>query len=746
MSKQNNNVLLIDEAKKSLIEYGVFKTHKNKVVEQMVSLLDANTPQHMAEGIAIYSMAKMINALKIGIEIKCGEIIPASVILFVLAKSGSNKTSSVRITTDALKDGFDIIENKRGMLQSEEEKDAKIPLQEIQSELGTGPGLIKAMNKFQSGFYGAPAIFVDEVASEFGSNDYLEENLAIIAKAFDVGDVPSRMMKTSEAQSQPVKGVPVTALFIGSEYQMTKDEKLIKKLDEEMRSKFSRRAFFIYPKFSENFKTISSMDNFVKNELEDINKNEKMRDELRQIAGKVAYYYTDIGRDDKISTRLSEDVKKLWITYRAYNEEKALHIVDEKLSLEQKDRHWRALKLAGIFSAFKIEEVMSIETYLEAISFTESVAGYSIDFSTITSLYNHDKLVSFCLIKKRFPAFYEIKEMMIADDTRELNEVIKLANSKMEKHEQGRIVVGNESEVISYLSQEEWIHSNEEKIKIIVPEIESIDKVFNISYAIGTPTKASNKYIVDGFKVASFDSFNKVSKLLSQNRVYTIHKLKGSRISSEKIGGTRLLIFDIDETKISIHEMHKKLSEYNHVIATTSDSSNLFKYRIIMEANIEYDISKQHWQGFMDIISGQLGIEDNDNLKKDQKYYCYADTVLLENINGKSVQVSDIQLEFPDKEEKQLKLEIKELLPPNKQSEWYKNLMSIAKKWLRENDFHTHQKYYGLGINCLVKGYSLDVTMQIVDEVMRQNEDSFRTGYNLRGYLKNRIERENEDD
>jgi hypothetical protein len=66
------------------------------------------------------------------------------------------------------------------------------------------------------------------------------------------------------------------------------------------------------------------------------------------------------------------------------------------------------------------------------------------------------------------------------------------------------------------------------------------------------------------------------------------------------------------------------LADYKHIIVRTSDKENPYKYRIILESDIEIDLNDQQYKQLLGKISDELPF-DVDLLPRAQIYFGYAD-------------------------------------------------------------------------------------------------------------------------
>ena len=64
-------------------------------------------------------------------------------------------------------------------------------------------------------------------------------------------------------------------------------------------------------------------------------------------------------------------------------------------------------------------------------------------------------------------------------------------------------------------------------------------------------------------------------------------------------GACKWVVLDVDSSDITDEEAHLLLSEINHHIVRTSNKTNAFKFRIILELDSEVDLDNTSWMWFM---------------------------------------------------------------------------------------------------------------------------------------------------
>ncbi len=709
--QESKEIPNIEICRGELMKAGAFNLHTNKVVQKLVSTLDKNTPQHMAEAISIYSLGAFINSFNCKIKLGCNDTFPMSLIFLILAKSGSNKTSSINKTTQAFSNGYEMLDAYRKMLLEEKLESSTgetvngIILNPIQIKLGTAPGLIHAMNKFQDETLGAPAIVVDEFATELKTSLYFEESVGIIAEVFDNGNLPSRAMKSHEAQSRPVKGMAVTVIFIGAEFQLINDSELLSKLESEMVTKFSRRSFFIYPDFEIVTKTSIDVKDLLRKEYAKEENVDEVLEEVRLLSSHIAKRFIDANQDVNMID-IEDDARDLYVIYKTYCNEKALLLEDGKLELEQKDRHWRAIKLAGVFAIANQHEQIMKQDLLEAISFAESLVGYMENFTEKSKELPHEKLVNICTSTNNVPSPHKIIKMGLASNEKELKELFQFANSKLNDSKSGYIVRDSDTEMMVYKKYEE-------------------SNLVGLSYKMSEGTKEERKYsLTNGYKYRE-DKFESVSKIMSNDTAYAAFEFKdGTRGKNNIIGKTNLIILDIDESDYEDIDVSGMLVDYKHIICRTSNAENPYKFRIALQSDIMIDLDSQYWGSLLTLIGKDLGLTV-DKLAKSQVYYGYANRKPLIELEGDLYPVSELIGNIEQKLNERKKFSIGDV------SDIWIRRYEVFRSWYDTpaKKLGKHLSLYACAERGMQANIDISTMIRIIKDIDDQRDSQVRNGF-----------------
>ena len=611
----------------------VFKEYKNETMSKMVEILGVEVPEHMAMTIANFTMASFIGHFHYKVKLGPDNIVPMNMVAFVLAKSGAKKTSSVSKLEKVIDPGIFIINTRREQKLTEWALRNDVPVPKINplnNALATEAGMIKRLNDFKKEGLGLPSMFVDEISTELAVNQDMVPNIKLIAQLFDEGNMKSKPLKDSENQSEEVIGMGMNALFIGSEYGILEDNTILEKFNLEFISKLSRRCFFVYPDFPKEETKAETIDDLLEEIKEKKKSSEITQVQVGNLCRKIALGLKD--RDENITT-LDEDAERLYEIYKIYCEEMSEEVVLEQTNLEQQHRHWKALKLACVYSVFNLHRTVQMEDLKQAIYVAELGAGDLEKFLVKAERNAHEKLMDHYLEGQQPLSVHDILKKKWIKKAMEIDDLIRFANSKL----------GN---IGLFKLEKDTIN-----LEMFV-ETQGVA----CSYKMCSGTKNERKYkIVDGFKYARAP-FKDMAQILSNDTAYNPFEFRDGIRGKENVMGTcDYLVLDVDNTDISDTECSNYIIDYNHIICRTSDKENPYKYRVVIPTDVAVDVTNEQWPHLMKKVADFLGIEI-DILPKAQIFYGYADREPIIELEGDDLEVSEMirELHVPVAEIKKL--------------------------------------------------------------------------------------------
>lgn len=163
-------------------------------------------------------------------------------------------------------------------------------------------------------------------------------------------------------------------------------------------------------------------------------------------------------------------------------------------------------------------------------------------------------------------------------------------------------------------------------------------KISFLEFKNGTSKIDRAKISAKGFKVYDCE-FKDLIRMLNTDGAYTAFQFLNGERRNENVLFDReidFIVLDVDKAdKMDIDTMHIHLSKMNlnHILSTTSDNHNKFKYRILLEieprkfnSNDEY---KEIYKNLEQILNIQI-----DQLPTGQIYYSYANSYILSFFGG----------------------------------------------------------------------------------------------------------------
>ena len=701
---------------KGLEDEKAFDSSGNETAKQMAELLGDTVPFPMSLAIANYTMSTFVGHFHYKIELAPDNLIPMNTIIFVLAKSGAKKTSSMLKLEKAIKQGYDVINRYRlqkEAIWAEENQCEPRGIHPLANALATEAGMVKRLNDFKKEGVGCPALYVDEISTELASNPDMIPNIKLVAQLFDVGDMKSKPLKDSKMQSDEVHGMGMSALFIGSEHGILEDATVLQRFTTEFISKLSRRSYFIYPKFIEEEEEVTTLEALLKKGKE----TKENGYELNHILNKKSLIVANSAiTNDFNNITLSEDCATLYEIYSMYCEEVSkLDDEVEAIVLEQQHRHWKALKLAGVYAVFNGHTQVEVQDLKEAIYVAELTGK---DIGTFIEKANREPYeVMLEHFKDGGPpvTVHDMVKKKWINRPSDLKNIMILANAKsgkdgmIEESAEGIVTYssfkGADGLGVSYLTTD----SVEELIKSGVGSSEAKN-------IIASKTAVGYKY--------KKTTFEKIGNLLRSDTVYAPFEFRnGVRGRDHITGGANFIVLDIDDTDISDTECSDMLADYRHIIARGSNKENPYKYRILLPLDITVEIENDKWKPFIKKVGEHLGVHP-DLLPMSQIYFGYAGRELIVNEEGEDLEASELikNIDAISPKTKQVK---SHQLPDiwDERLDYFSNAYNAkAGSGLHNNFWYATAKAHDIG-------FSLQQGIELLDDILDYNEDAPRAGF-----------------
>jgi hypothetical protein len=645
------------------------------------ALMDAipfsTVPDKMKTVFALSHMSSFASQFRRNIELWDGTEVPVNNISFVVADSGANKDSSNSKIKKCFQSGYETINKfakeaaKEAAIEAAKRAGEQLPTEfstyvtylkpvpPVFMSITTGPGFVQHVNDMAELPISSCSIYSGELSDELASNPHALETIKILSELYDLGEKEATYTKGAEFRAKAIKGQPVSALLVGSPGHILYDEATKKKFQVAFMSKLARRSWFCYaperirePDFSDCADPIRAMQDHAQ-EMET-----KSKAAIALIHGEV-----DLITEYQLS-RLETTIKTepevfdLFTVYKRYNHEiiQRDHKQDTLYALVRGHLQWKALKLAGSLAIIEQSETVTAEHYAAAIQYCEIFDNDITDFEVDINKAAHERLADFLRTKPlesgtAFINNHDIKKMGFSSTVSKpkLHELATLCSGydvngvyTVAENDIGIIfepyvltdVIGVSYKKIDnsvlYRAQESGDEAAMKAAKI------AIAKTANSGYTYGETT------------------FSELADMLKGDFAYSSFQFKdGLRDKNGIIGGTKWIVFDIDKTHVSIDDAHAIMRGVNHHIALTSDASNRYKYRVLVELDSFVTLPAVAWKHFYTKVAEDLGLQV-DVLPQSQIFFAYSDREVFSELEGTPIACREYLLYAKEREAKSL--------------------------------------------------------------------------------------------
>ncbi len=608
-----------------------------EVVKLSMDTIAGEVPFKLKLAIVLSELITFVSHLRKPIKLYDGTLVPTNAIVFALSASGTSKDKSLNAIRKALQGGYDTLEAERkSMAEGAAKKAAEVTTgsaqdwqqfynkpKPLQAGLGTVEGLLHHFSDIAVNPIGAGSIMSSEIGSELQTNSNMPDIIKAISVAYDLGNIPAKIIKSSENQTSAVTGLPINALFFGSQEALLFNNEIKSKFKLAFNTQLARRSIFSFtPEIPAGVK-YSTID-----ELYTYRTEERERVLKAQAAIGI---YTDnlISEVTNLPLEITDDANKLFDVFLEYNT-----IRSEELSnkypiskLSQKHKQWLALKLAGAYAILDRSDFIREHHYAIAINTVELLTPDLQQFEKELVKEPYEQLVDMCKFsaenKEFFLSLHELKKLSYINGSgaskAKVDELVVMANSYDE--------TGSYAFVDSGIQYNEIVKTDIVGVSYIVFETDKKDADFK-AYAEDKCHKGYEFYETE---------FKELSLLLKENAVYSPFTFTdGVRHKDNVTGGAKFVVLDIDKSFLTNEEAHVLLNQYNHHIALTSDPENTFKYRILLEFDSVVDVDEYTWKALIAVIGEDLGLVV-DMLPKSQIFFSFAGRTTLTQLQGETL-------------------------------------------------------------------------------------------------------------
>lgn len=713
--KQSKLILLTDRLEK----LGAFDSKPNKVALNMTKILDDDVPYTMALTIANYTMATFIGHFHHKLALTEKNKVPLNVIAFILAKSGAKKTSSMITLKKSLAKGYYEIDkyryNKAKALMETHELTEMPYIPPLDNALATEAGMVQRLNDFKREGIGLPSLYVDEISTELASNADMIPNIKLVAQLFDDGDYLSKPLKDRKNQSDEVKGMGMNALFIGSEHGILEDATVLTKFETEFISKLARRSIFVYPQFKDEIDEATDVEEMLE-ELEiKEESSEECIDYVNDISEKVARMAI---LNDTNEIGLSDKASVLWKTYMLYCKYKSkVGDQPEAVVLEMQHRHWKALKLAGVYAVFNMHNVIEDTDYMEALH-TVEISGR--DISTFIEKANrlpYEILLSHYEQGGADMTPHEMVKKKWINRLSDVKTILELANSK--SGDTGMLTYNGEDGLVQYQS-----FIKQDGFGLSYKRTENLELLIDSGVGRREAKGRLAKKTADGFKFYSVEDFKDAIKVMRNDTAYSPFRYRdGIRGKEHIVGGCDFIVLDVDDTDVPWNECFDMLGDYNCAIALGSDKNNVYKYRVMLPTDINVDLPPEKWKPFMKKVSEYLGIPI-DLLPQSQFYFGYKGRDILINEDGENLEASELikNIDVSAPKVKPLKSHLID-------DAWDERMHLFSNAYRANKKTGLHNQIWYATVSAHNMGFRLEQGLALLDDIIDYIDDEPRRGY-----------------
>ena len=640
---------------KFLKDKGCLSREINKELLEIVNSIDSKLEQEQKLQLLVHYLIVFASHFRVNINHNM-QSIPINAITFLFNYSGSGKDTTINIIKRIFNDSEFIIREKRqtyneiqALARFEESNSKKAKLEDfylnntpLEIGISTQEGMLSCLEDNSEFPYGSINVVSNEFMAEFARNINIQNMMSSIAELYDLGNKNQKMIKDRSNQLGSINSVALSCLFTSS-FSSMEDISVRNKLFGEFKARFSRRSSITFNNKRKQEKQINDLNEWLSKTLQNKDRN-------NSIVEKYSLYFKELARNILSSTtrqiELNTEAEKLLYTYQKYCEirtESMDGLTNELTRLNTMNRWFKVLKLSGALALFKNKFVIEENDIVEAINITEIINEQVSLFESELSKNEYEILIDYFdnSDKKHITIHELIKAGLISKRTlkTDLENIVRLANSKQNN---GIFYLNKDKDMIKYQDTE-------------------LSHKFGISY-IDTKKvydkKDRVKFMNQPMKYVEVD-FEAIKRMLQKNFIYCGFQFKdGIRNMENIIKRTNLLIFDIDESEISMNEMSDCLSDIKHIVCSTSDKENIYKFRVIVPLDRYVEIS--NYKSLMKIVAKDyfLGVKV-DILPESQIFYSYEGSNVIENTNGELLNIKEYLLMVKNNT-------IKELTPKEK--------------------------------------------------------------------------------
>ena len=675
-------------SKEYLESKGCFKTGHPAIVASMVNAMSPDVPKGLATVVVINALTHLISGFRNLIitnttSKNVTSLIPTNTFTFALAPSGVSKDRTKNTARDMLAGGYEVLTQyikndniERAKLKAireggDEDDYGKYlkPPRSLEIKFGTSQGVnqsISDIGNYQQ--VGIPNIISSEIGADLGSRrDSITSVFTTLSDGYDIGTLEFDTVRTQEAKIKGVTSLPINFLVFGSEQGILLDQTIKNSFKSIFSQQLARRCWFFYTSKVPEVTLPNTIEERIQLKLKEEEIKGKNQD-LVYTAITALCGIMPIGQNIVVDP----EVDILFNVYQTYNVlySDTIHPSLPISKLSRKHKQWLAFKLAGVYCMLDNPKAlkMEVEHYVAAINTVESLSESLLDFERELSKEKYEVLYTHCKSNceagnKMSISFHELKKLKFIEGSgakAKVNELVTLLNSY--------------SKDIFTVEEDHLVFERVLDIDIVGVSVISLDtsRITEITaqedydkIELSSAKSEVARKTVWGYEFLEAP-FSDYDMLLKASYVYTPFQFKtseqgavydktkhpdvtgGIRGRDNILGGCKFVVLDVDTSNITDEEAHFLLSDINHHIARTSDPTNPFKFRLLIELDMVVSLDPQTWKYFLVEIEKTLGIT-LDTSAQAQVYNSYSSPVVLSVTDAEPLEVKPLLIACSEK-------------------------------------------------------------------------------------------------
>lgn len=438
---------------------------------------------------------------------------------------------------------------------------------------------------------GSLAVIMDEFSLDLKQGKSTAEVLQVLAELFDNGNYTVGAFKTEELRETNVEDTFPNFLGHSSPALLFKDQKVRETLEGLLLTALARRCWFSFPD------EIETIENDIVPEIspDAIRVSREQATTRRELLSrKSVELETQMGEvvrrllagAETHTIRFTEPAAELYSDYFEYCFRRSKLLEDSSLQqVEIGSRAFRVGRLAAVWSLCELEFEITKPNLEAAIYYAEYNSKYLDRFVQLTSSKPFVLLAELFTSGKvdHITLDNAISSGYIARVSNDFRELIDPLNSYI--RDTGVCKYNTDTKTFEYTA-----------FKVA----EELGEGFTLSYTkVHGMTKDDRAAHLDSFKsVRDNVSLATVAKLMAQDAIYNVFKYKeafsekeqavvpNNRAQENVISESKLVCIDVDKSEVPLHTIHEYLEEYQHIVCTTSDPENKYKFRIVLPVNV----------------------------------------------------------------------------------------------------------------------------------------------------------------